>query len=151
MKLLVVAVGDRLPAWVDDACREYLKRMPRKLELIAIKPARAVGKSIRQNLALEAGRISAALPKDYLRIALDEGGESWTTATLARRLAKWKDHGQNVAFIIGGADGLAADFKTATTLSLSALTLPHGLARVVLIEQLYRAFSILDNHPYHRA
>jgi 23S rRNA (pseudouridine1915-N3)-methyltransferase len=154
VKLCVVAVGNKMPAWVDAACRDYLKRMPRAVKLIEIKPVkRETGKGAAQVLALEQERILAALPKDCDRVVLDERGESWSTATLARRLSVWKERGVNVAFIIGGADGLSPELKrnAAKVLALSPLTLPHALSRVVLIEQLYRAFSILDNHPYHRA
>lgn len=151
MKLFVVAVGNKMPAWVDAACRDYLKRMPRGVELIEIKPVKREQAPSRI-LAAEQERILAALPKDCERVALDERGESWSTAVLARRLSAWKERGVNVAFIIGGADGLSPELKrNAKLFSLSPLTLPHALSRVVLIEQLYRAFSILDNHPYHRA
>lgn len=150
MKVYVVAVGNRMPAWVDAACGEYLKRMP--VELIEIKPIKRHPRiSDREILAGEEQRINAAVPKDCQRVVLDERGESWSTEKFAQRLASWKERGISVAFIIGGADGLASSLKAgAETLSLSALTLPHTLARVVLLEQIYRAFSILDNHPYHR-
>jgi 23S rRNA (pseudouridine1915-N3)-methyltransferase len=154
MKLYVVAVGNKMPAWVDAACREYLKRMRREVELIEIKPVkRQAGKSAANVLVTEQERIVAALPRDCERVVLDERGESWSTQMLAQRLSAWQQRGASVAFIIGGADGLASGIKRSATslMSLSALTLPHGLSRVVLIEQLYRAFSILDHHPYHRA
>lgn len=153
MKLLVVAVGHRMPAWVDAGFTEYAARMPREMrvELIALKPAprsSGAGRAIES----EGKRILAAVPAGCTRIALDERGTNFTTAELARRLARWRESGRNVAFLVGGADGLAEDVKKSSNAvwSLTALTLPHGLARVVLAEQLYRAASILHNHPYHR-
>jgi 23S rRNA (pseudouridine1915-N3)-methyltransferase len=155
MKLVVVAVGTRMPSWVSEGFREYAKRMPPKtaLELIEIKPeARSSGKTAVQMLAAEAVRIRAALPKGARLIALDEHGRESTTCGLAVQLEAWMAEKGTLVFLIGGADGLdAALKKSATTqLRLSSLTLPHGLARVLLAEQLYRAFSIIGGHPYHR-
>lgn len=155
MKLLVVAVGDRMPAWVDAAFAEYAKRMPReaRLALKQVRPeSRAAGKSVEQMLAAERERIVAALPARSVTVVLDERGKQWTTAELARQLERWLGEGTDLAFVIGGPDGLHPDLKRLghLTLALSALTLPHGLARVVLAEQLYRAISILRSHPYHR-
>ena len=155
MKLLVIAVGARMPGWIDEAFEEYVKRMPRgmKTELIEIRPEpRSGGKSTEQLLAAEALRIERALPRGAASVALDERGREMTTAELARWLAARAQEGRDVAFLIGGADGLAEGTKRAaqTTLRLSAMTLPHGLARVILAEQLYRAAAILENHPYHR-
>ncbi len=148
----MVAVGDKLPAWVKNACEEYLKRMQGMVSLMEIKPEkRVLGKTLPQILAAEETRIASALPKDCELIVLDERGEAWSTRTLAAKLEKWMRDANKIAFVIGGADGIASGLKQrATLLSLSTLTLPHGLARVVLIEQLYRAFSILERHPYHR-
>ncbi|MBI2313203.1 MAG: 23S rRNA (pseudouridine(1915)-N(3))-methyltransferase RlmH [Betaproteobacteria bacterium] len=155
MKLLVVAVGDRMPGWVDAAFAEYAKRMPReaRIELKQVRPeSRATGKSVEQMLAAERDRIVAALPAGSLRVVLDEHGRQCTTAELARQLERWLAEGRDVAFVIGGPDGLDPGLKrdAQLTLALSAMTLPHGLARVVLAEQLYRATSILRGHPYHR-
>jgi 23S rRNA (pseudouridine1915-N3)-methyltransferase len=152
MRIHVVAVGDKLPAWVKNACEEYLKRMQGMVSLMEIKPEkRVLGKTLPQILAAEETRIASALPKDCELIVLDERGEAWSTRTLAAKLEKWMRDANKIAFVIGGADGIASGLKQrATLLSLSTLTLPHGLARVVLIEQLYRAFSILERHPYHR-
>jgi 23S rRNA (pseudouridine1915-N3)-methyltransferase len=155
MKLALVAVGTRMPSWVDEGYREYAKRMPPSsaLELIEIKPeARTSGKTAAQMLAAEAGRIRAALPKGARVIALDERGKELSTAGLALQLEAWMREGGPVAFLIGGADGLDAALKksAAMQLRLSGLTLPHGLARVLLAEQLYRAASIIGGHPYHR-
>jgi 23S rRNA (pseudouridine1915-N3)-methyltransferase len=154
MRLLVVAVGARMPGWIDEAFGEYARRMPRSLriELIEIRPEpRASGKSAEQLMQAEAVRIERAVPRGALRVALDERGSEMTTTELARWLDVRRRDGSDIAFLIGGADGLAPEAKRgAETLRLSALTLPHGLARVLLAEQLYRAASILENHPYHR-
>jgi 23S rRNA (pseudouridine1915-N3)-methyltransferase len=156
MKLLVIAVGARMPGWIDEAFEEYAKRMPRgmKTELIEIRPEpRSGGKPVEQMAAAEAARLSRALPRGAFVVALDERGREMTTAELARWLDARRRDGRDLAFLIGGADGLAEETKRAAqaTLRLSAMTLPHGLARVLLAEQLYRAASILENHPYHRA
>ncbi len=155
MKLLVIAVGTRMPGWVDEGWREYAKRMPAgtTLELVQIKPeARSSGKTVAQMLAAEAGRIRAAVPKGSRVVALDERGRDLGTAALAGQIAEWMRTGGPVAFLIGGADGLDDALKKdcSMQLRLSSLTLPHGLARVLLAEQLYRAHSIISGHPYHR-
>jgi 23S rRNA (pseudouridine1915-N3)-methyltransferase len=155
MRFTIVAVGERMPGWVDAGFTDYTRRMPRTLpiELKKIRPeARREGRSTLQILAAEAGRIEAAIPKGSLCVALDEHGKSLTSAELARQIEAWKADGRDIAFIIGGPDGLAAHLKAvpAATMRLSSCTLPHGLVRVILAEQLYRAISILANHPYHR-
>ena len=155
MKLVVIAVGTRMPSWVVDGYREYAKRMPpgMALELVEIKPeARTSGKTVAQMLAAEAQRIRAALPKGGRVIALDERGKELSTCGLAVQIEAWMQERGPVVFLIGGADGLdGALQKTATMqLRLSGMTLPHGLARVLLAEQLYRALSIIGGHPYHR-
>ena len=155
MKMLVVAVGTRMPAWVDAAFADYARRMPRRarIELVEIRPEpRRPSVAPAQVLAAEAKRIRAALPARCRCVALDERGRALTTPELAANLESWLAAGQDLAFLIGGPDGLAAELKrsAALTLRLSSFTLPHGLARVVLGEQLYRALSILDGHPYHR-
>lgn len=155
MKLVVVAVGTRMPSWVADGYREYAKRLPpgTALELVEIKPeARTSGKTVAQMLAAEAGRIRAALPKGGRVIALDERGKDLSTTGLALQLEAWMQERGPVVFLIGGADGLDAALKktAAMQLRLSGMTLPHGLARVLLAEQLYRALSIIGGHPYHR-
>jgi 23S rRNA (pseudouridine1915-N3)-methyltransferase len=156
VKLAILAVGHRMPAWVDAAFDEYAKRMPREmpLQLKALKPAQrssASGDTARW-LQAEAERIAAALPQGALRVVLDERGRSFPTRVLAEHLGRWRGEGRDVAFIIGGADGLDDTVKSRADLlwSLSPLTLPHGLVRVVLAEQLYRAASLLSGHPYHR-
>ena len=143
-----------MPAWVDAAFDEYARRMPREfaLELLELKPEpRGRGRSVAQILAAEARRIVTAT-KDWRLVALDERGEPWTTARFAERLRAWRDRAEAIAFVIGSADGIAEVIKrdADVIMALSALTLPHGLARVLLAEQLYRAASMLQGHPYHR-
>ena len=155
MKLLVVAVGTRMPAWVDAGFGDYARRMPRdaRVELVEIKPeSRGAGRPVGRLLEAEEKRILAAVPAGSLSIALDERGTLLATADLASRIERWRHTGSDLTFIIGGPDGLAERLKRGAALkwSLTPLTLPHGLARVVLAEQLYRAVSILHNHPYHR-
>jgi len=154
MKLLVVALGHRMPAWVGAGWDDYARRLPREfaLELVTVKPEpRNSGKPVAQLLAAESVRIAAAC-KGALIVALDERGRGWTTRELANRLARWRDDGRDIAFVIGSADGLAESVKrdAAAVVALSAMTLPHGLVRVLLAEQLYRATSLLAGHPYHR-
>jgi 23S rRNA (pseudouridine1915-N3)-methyltransferase len=154
MKLRILAVGHKMPAWVEQGCTEYLKRMPREatVEMVEIKPdKRAAGKGGDQVREAEAERLLEAAGRDYL-IVLDEHGKEPTTLQLAERMQQWMQDGRDVALAIGGADGLhqkvlqAADWHW----SLSKLTLPHGMVRVMLAEQLYRAWSVINNHPYHR-
>ena len=155
MKLVIVAVGHKMDAWVNAGFAEYAKRMPReaRIELVEIKPEpRNSGKNTSQIMAAEAQRIVAAVPDDTLRIVLDERAPQLATKQMAQQMQMWMGSGRDVAFIIGGADGLHESMKNSAQqmLSLSAMTLPHGLVRVILAEQLYRAHSLLHNHPYHR-
>ena len=155
MKLSIVAVGHKMPDWIITGFNEYAKRMPRetKIELLEIKPEpRTTGKNVAQMMEAEAQRILAALSQHALRIALDERGTHLTTKQLAQQMQDWLGGGRDVAFIIGGADGLHESVKNSAQqlLALSTMTLPHGLVRVLLAEQLYRALSLLHNHPYHR-
>jgi len=155
MRLFVVAVGARMPRWVNEGFQEYARRMPRSLtiELKEIRPEpRSGGKPVAQLLAAEAGRIERATPGGTHRVALDERGREFSSPQLARWLGASLQEGRDVAFLLGGADGLAPTLKSQAELQLrlSAMTLPHGLARVLLAEQLYRAASILGRHPYHR-
>ena len=143
-----------MPDWVESACAEYLKRMPREasVEIVEIKPdKRAAGKNSEVVQEAEAKRILEIAGKDYL-IALDERGQEVTTLQLAERMKNWLGSGRDVSLIIGGADGLHAELKSRADWlwSLSKLTLPHGMVRVVLSEQLYRAWSVINHHPYHR-
>lgn len=156
MKLIVAAVGNRMPAWVETAWDDYARRMPPDcaLELREIKPEpRTSGKTPAQMMAAEGRRIEAALPPQALRIALDERGRDLTTVALSQTLEQWRAGGRDVAFLVGGPDGLDASLKASSALQirLSSLTLPHPMVRVVLAEQLYRAWAIMTNHPYHRA
>ena len=155
MKLLILAVGHKMPSWITEGFNEYTKRMPReaKIELVEIKPEpRTTGKSVSQIMEAEAQRLQAALPRDVLRIVLDERGTHWTTRQLTQHMQDWLGGGRDVAFIIGGADGLHESIRSSANqlLALSAMVLPHGMVRVLLAEQLYRAHSLLHNHPYHR-
>jgi 23S rRNA (pseudouridine1915-N3)-methyltransferase len=155
MKLLIVSVGHKMPDWITAGFNEYTKRMPReaRIVLLEIKPEpRSTGKTTAQIMEAEAQRILAALPQNCLRIALDERGIQPTTMQLAAQMQDWMRAGRDVAFIIGGADGLHESVKQAAQqlLALSALTLPHAVVRVLLAEQLYRAHSLMHNHPYHR-
>jgi 23S rRNA (pseudouridine1915-N3)-methyltransferase len=157
MTFRIVAVGHKMPPWISAGFSEYAQRMPResRLELIEVKPATRTGsgeKSVAQWLAVEAGRVRAALPARCFKAVLDERGKACTTADLARSIERWQRDGRNVAFVIGGADGTAQELKDEADLllALSPLTLPHGLCRVLLAEQLYRAVSLLAHHPYHR-
>lgn len=152
---MVAAVSSRPPAWVTAGWNDYAKRMPRELalELLEIKPeSRTTGKSVAAMLAVEAGRLDAALPAGCRRVVLDEHGDAVTTRQLAARLEKWLGGGSDMAFLIGGPDGLDARIKASATesLRLSSLTLPHAIVRVILAEALYRASSVLKGHPYHR-
>ncbi|MBP5996750.1 MAG: 23S rRNA (pseudouridine(1915)-N(3))-methyltransferase RlmH [Azonexus sp.] len=154
MKLSVLAVGHRQPEWVSAGCAEYLKRMRRELpaSVSEIKPEARGSKTREQLLAAEKTRIRDALPAGCRIVVLDEKGDDLTTLKLARRLEAWMQDGRDVALLIGSADGLDDEFKQQADdrLRLSSMTLPHGLARLVLCEQLYRAVSVLKNHPYHR-
>ena len=155
MKFLVVAVGHKMPAWISAGFNEYAQRMPResRIELLEIKPATRSGeKAADRWTAVESERIAAVLPARCVRVVLDERGKALTTADLARRIERWRQDGGDVAFIIGGADGTAPQLRQNADLllGLSAFTLPHGLCRVMLAEQLYRAVSLLAGHPYHR-
>lgn len=156
MQLVIVAVGHRMPAWVDDAFADYAERLPAdtRIELREVRPeSRTIGKDVAAMMAAEAQRLRAALPKRAQTVALDEHGREFSSPQLARQLETWRAIGDDVAFVIGGADGLDAAFKTGTSMQmrLSSFTLPHGLVRVMLAEQLYRAWSITQKHPYHRS
>lgn len=144
-----------MPDWITTGFNEYTKRMPReaKIELLEIKPEpRTTGKTTMQIMEAEALRILHALPPNCRRIALDEHGAQPTTKQLSNQMKDWMGDGRDVAFIIGGADGLHDSVKQSAgqLMALSAFTLPHAFVRVLLAEQLYRALSMLNNHPYHR-
>ncbi|BCO28199.1 ribosomal RNA large subunit methyltransferase H [Rhodoferax lithotrophicus] len=154
MRLLIVAVGQRVPDWAQTAWDDYAKRFPfeLKVELKAVKTEPRASKSLETLYAAERSRIEAAIPKGCRVVALDERGSTLTTMALAGKLKDWQLSGDDVALVIGGPDGLDPAFKQAAheRIRLSDLTLPHAMVRVLLIEQLYRAWSINANHPYHR-
>jgi 23S rRNA (pseudouridine1915-N3)-methyltransferase len=154
MRLGILAVGHKLPAWATSGCVEYIKRMPRELPLalVEIKPEPRGAKTRAQLLAAEKTRLQAALPGFARIVVLDERGADLSTLKLAQRLEEWMLAGGDTAFIIGGADGIddALKERADDTIRLSSLTLPHAMARLVLCEQLYRAVSVIRNHPYHR-
>lgn len=155
MKIHILAVGNKMPVWIDEGFNEYVRRMPRETEirLIEIKPEKRAGKDIGKLLSNESERIQAALPAECHIVVMDERGQQATTLQLAQMLTDWLVSGRDTVFIIGGADGLhpAIQQLAQQKLALSALTLPHGLARVLLAEQLYRATTVNRQHPYHRA
>ena len=146
MRVTILSVGHKMPAWIEEGFHEYTRRMPPevRVELLELKPGR--------DKDAEGEKLLDAVPSGAMLLALDERGKSVTTQGLSVMLADWMRDGSHPAFAIGGADGLSAAVKdkAAKLISLSALTLPHQLVRVVLAEQLYRAWSILARHPYHR-
>lgn len=155
MKITLLAVGTKMPRWVDEAFGDYAKRFGRDVsfELKEIKPEkRGGGVTAERGIAAEHERIVAALPPRARLVVLDERGKNWTSMQLAGAMKDWMAAGDDLAIVIGGADGLSPQLKSRADLmlQLSAMTLPHGMVRVLLAEQLYRAYSILNNHPYHR-
>ncbi|HHI76002.1 MAG TPA: 23S rRNA (pseudouridine(1915)-N(3))-methyltransferase RlmH [Gammaproteobacteria bacterium] len=156
MKIHLIAVGERMPAWVQQGYEEYARRLPREcaLRLVEIAPGRR-GKNADTARAVqdEGRRLLAAIPKGARVIALEVNGRPWSTEQLAERLQGWLGGGSDIALLVGGPEGLSDEARAAAgqRWSLSPLTLPHPLVRVILAEQLYRAWSILNNHPYHRA
>lgn len=154
MKLNLIAVGQRQPAWADAAYDDYAKRFPPdiRLELKAVKAETRGSKTAAQLMAAEAQRLEAATPRGVRRIVLDEHGDRLTTMQLAARLTAWQNDGRDVAIYIGGPDGLDPALKATADekLRLSDLTLPHAFVRVLLSEALYRAWTVMVNHPYHR-
>ncbi|HEX4585265.1 MAG TPA: 23S rRNA (pseudouridine(1915)-N(3))-methyltransferase RlmH [Burkholderiaceae bacterium] len=155
MRITIAAVGIRMPAWAEQPVQDYLARFPRDFEVVlkAVRPQARREQPLEHSLRSEQARLSAAVSGSDRVIALDEHGVDWTTAQLAQHIGRWRDASERVSFLIGGADGLSDELKSQAQLQLrlSSLTLPHALARVVLVEQLYRAWCILSNHPYHRA
>lgn len=154
MRLGILAVGHKAPDWVIQGCAEYIRRMPRELPLaiVEIRPEARGAKNRAQLLAAEKARLLAALNGYQRMIVLDERGVDLPTRQLAERLAAWMRAGGATAFVIGGADGVDESLKQQAdeTIRLSSLTLPHTIARLILCEQLYRAISIVRQHPYHR-
>lgn len=155
VKIHLIAVGTRMPAWVEQGYREYAGRMPAecRLELIEIAALRrGKGADLDRIARTEGERMLAAVPKGSRILALDIGGRQWTTGQLARQLGGWLQNGQDLALLVGGPEGLAPDCRDQAQRlwSLSPLTLPHPLVRIVVAEQLYRAWTVLKGHPYHR-
>jgi 23S rRNA (pseudouridine1915-N3)-methyltransferase len=155
MRVTILSVGHKMPAWIQDGFHEYVRRMPPEIrvEMVELKPEeRGAGKSAEKAKEIEGERLIAAVPSGATLLALDEKGRSVTTQGLSVMLSEWMRDAVHPVFAIGGADGLSAAVKERSDklVSLSALTLPHALVRVVLAEQLYRAWSILARHPYHR-
>jgi 23S rRNA (pseudouridine1915-N3)-methyltransferase len=154
MKLLIVAVGQRMPDWAQSAYDDYAKRFPSELrvEIKTVKTETRGSKTLETLLSAERERILAVLPRGCRVVVLDERGSTLTTLALAEQLRGWQLDATDVALVIGGPDGLEPAFRTSAhqRIRLSDLTLPHALARVLLIEQLYRAWSINAGHPYHR-
>jgi 23S rRNA (pseudouridine1915-N3)-methyltransferase len=155
MQLIIATVGHKMPAWIETGFSEYAKRMPPecRIQLKEIKPVdRSGSRTAETVMAQERTRIEAAIPKGARMVALDEHGRDITTVQLSQLLTQWQQDGRDVTFVIGGADGLDAGLKTSADMLIrvSSLTLPHGMVRVLLAEQLYRAWSITQNHPYHR-
>lgn len=155
MKITVAAIGQRLPSWAQDGVTEFAERMPRDYRLVIteVRPEARQGQPVARIQAAEAQRLRACIDADSVVVAMDERGRDWTTVQLAEQLARWRDDARDPVFLIGGADGLDPELRQQAHLSLrlSSMTLPHALARLVLVEQLYRAWSILASHPYHRA
>lgn len=155
MQIDLIAVGKRMPTWIETGFKEYAKRLPKNInfKLIEINPAiRGKNNSAENFKQKEEENISSALAANSIIIALDERGKSISSQTLANKLQTWNDENQHISLIIGGADGLSDNIKNKAKQlwSLSEMTLPHGLVRVMIAEQIYRAWTITQNHPYHR-
>jgi 23S rRNA (pseudouridine1915-N3)-methyltransferase len=155
MKIQVLAIGTKMPGWVQQGCDEYLRRLPKEfaVELKELALAnRSKSTSTQAVVQTESDKLMAAVTPGYRVIALDKSGKSWSTKQLAEQLSNWQLQSRSVALLIGGPDGLSSSCIEAAdgVWSLSALTLPHPLVRIVLFEQLYRVWSLLHNHPYHK-
>lgn len=155
MRLTIVGLSHRLPDWQQAGIDDYARRFPRDwpLKLLELAPDRRTqGRSPEQVMSEEALRLRQSIPRGARVVALDERGAAWTTRQLADHMKRWQEDGRETVFLIGGTDGLDPALKREADqlLQLSAMTLPHGLVRVMLVEQLYRAVSIMNNHPYHR-
>ena len=155
MQFDLIAIGRRMPAWIDSAFSEYSKRLPKSINfnLIEITPAtRTKNKNSGQLKKIEEEKINAVITSDNIVIVLDEKGKTISSHSLSVQLQTWMDDQQHISVLIGGADGLSSSIKNKADQiwSLSEMTLPHGLVRIIMIEQLYRAWSIINRHPYHR-
>jgi len=156
MKIKILAVGTKMPKWVTDGFNEYSKRMPREmvLELVEISPGkRGKNADIQRAIQKESDLILSNIDKTDHVIALEVKGQKWSTEKLAENMESWQMSGQSVALLVGGPDGLSDSCRTRANQqwSLSALTLPHPIVRIILAEQIYRAWSVTQNHPYHRS
>lgn len=155
MVISIIAIGKKMPSWIEAGFNEYARRMPHdfRVQLIEI-PAQKRGSSseVTRAMKLEGEHMLAAIPKDSFTIALDVKGEQWDTHQLANNMQTWQTQGQSISLLIGGPEGLTKPCldRANKKWSLSALTFPHPLVRVIIAEQLYRAWSIISNHPYHR-
>ena len=154
MRLILIAVGQKMPDWAQVAFDDYAKRFPSeiKLEVRLVKTQPRHSNDVAGIMAAERQRIEAQIPKGVRIVVLDERGDALSTKQFAKSLTDWQMGGTDVALVIGGPDGLDPDFKSQAhqQIRLSSLTLPHAMARVLLVEQLYRAWSVNANHPYHR-
>ena len=156
MHIHLIAVGQKMPVWVEQACREYIKRLPRELQFDTIEvPIIRRGKNpdIERIVRDESRKVMASIPAGSFIIALEVAGKMISTEALAQNLDGWMQQAQDIAILIGGPDGLSEELlqQVDRSLSLSDMTFPHPLVRIIIIEQLYRAWSIISNHPYHRA
>ena len=156
MQIHLLAVGTRMPDWVSRGFEEYTRRMPPECRLKLVEIAagqRGKNQPVARAIAEEGRRMEKAVPAGHRVIALDERGEAWSTEQLSKQLRNWLDGGQHVSLLVGGPDGLAETClqRAGQRWSLSPLTLPHPLVRVIIAEQLYRAWSLLAGHPYHRS
>lgn len=155
MRIHLIAIGNRMPRWVQLGYDEYAKRLPRECELVlkeVVPGKRRKNADVRRVIRDEGTRMLAVVPPSSHVVALDLAGQNWTTAQVAEALSRWQNSGKDLSLLIGGPDGLAEGCRTRTaeTWCLSRLTFPHPLVRIIVAEQLYRAWSILRNHPYHR-
>ncbi|MGH8190373.1 MAG: 23S rRNA (pseudouridine(1915)-N(3))-methyltransferase RlmH [Rhodanobacteraceae bacterium] len=155
MHARIIAIGERMPRWVAEGFAEYVKRLSRDLplELVELKPGvRGKGRDDARAIADEGAALLAAVPRDAHVVVLDGGGEAWSSEQLAKQLAHWRMAGRDLAFLVGGPDGHAREVlqRADQRWSLGPLTLPHMLVRLVVAEQLYRAVTIINGHPYHR-
>jgi 23S rRNA (pseudouridine1915-N3)-methyltransferase len=155
MQITLISVGNRMPGWVRQGYEDYAKRLPRECELVLKEIApdkRGKNNDIARIVKSEGERMVAAIPQGSHAVTLDMAGKAWTTLELAQAVKRWLESGQNIALLIGGPEGLADSVKQLAreSWSLSKLTFPHPLVRILVAEQLYRAWSLLNHHPYHR-
>ncbi len=155
MRIQIIAVGERMPAWVQDGYQEYMKRITSGMTISLVEISaekRNKSANIQKILVKEAQRMLQAVAKDHYIIALDKDGQSWSTEVLADKIRAWQQDGTNISILIGGPEGMTAELisQAQARMSFSAMTFPHPIIRVMLAEQLYRAYSIINNHPYHK-